>query len=218
MAGSASSGGSGGGGVMKGEQRRQQVMTCAAELFAERGYHRTTIEHIVKRAGIARGTFYLYFQDKRSIFEELLDRYMEALRGRITRIDTDGGREHALTQMRQNIRGIVEVCLEHRDLTRILLTYALGLDSEFERKLLDFDREVSSLLESSIKLGQQLGIVRACDPRLVAFAIIGAVKELMYQVTMRSLDVEVGHLVEELLALFRDRLLVLPVEGGDRRG
>ena len=49
------------------EERREQISSVARDVFARRGYHQTTIEDIVLQAGIARGTFYLYFEDKRDI-------------------------------------------------------------------------------------------------------------------------------------------------------
>src|SRR5882762_344306 len=56
------------------EERRQQILTSARDVFARRGYQAAKIDDIVAAAGIARGTFYLYFEDKRTIFEEIVDR------------------------------------------------------------------------------------------------------------------------------------------------
>ncbi|MDP9001704.1 MAG: TetR/AcrR family transcriptional regulator, partial [Myxococcota bacterium] len=60
-------------------ERRQQILNVARDVFARRGYHNAKIEDIVTAAGIARGTFYLYFEDKRSIFEEIVDRTIARL-------------------------------------------------------------------------------------------------------------------------------------------
>jgi AcrR family transcriptional regulator len=195
---------------MKAEKRREQVLGCAAELFAERGYHQTTVEHIVTRAEIARGTFYLYFEDKRSIFDELLERFMADLRSRIIRIDPALGREVCLDLMRQNIREVLSLSMEQSSLTKILLSYAPGLDSDFDEKLLDFDREVTSLLESSLTLGQEMGVIRDCDAPFVAVCINGAFKELMYQVTVGGMTVDAEQVVEEMLGLYLHGLFTLP--------
>jgi len=55
---------------MERQERRAQVLRHAKRIFARKGYHRTNIADIIARARIARGTFYLYFQNKRDIFEE----------------------------------------------------------------------------------------------------------------------------------------------------
>ena len=61
---------------MDREQRRAQILAIAATVFAEKGYHDAKIEDIVARARVARGTFYLYFEDKRAIFEELVSGFV----------------------------------------------------------------------------------------------------------------------------------------------
>ena len=70
------------------EQRRQQILDAARRLFAERGYHATSIHDIIRTADIARGTFYLYFESKRAIFVELLDEFFHTLAGAVRRIDS----------------------------------------------------------------------------------------------------------------------------------
>jgi AcrR family transcriptional regulator len=196
---------------MKGNQRRTQVLRCATELFAERGYHQTTVEDIVTRAGIARGTFYVYFHDKRSIFDELLDGFMAEINERIIRIDPALGADGCLELLRKNVREIVATCVEQQLLTKILLSDAVGLDPDFDRKLLDFYAQALELLESALVLGQEMGVVRkSCDARLVSICILGALKEIMVQVTMRGFELDVTTAVEELLALYLHGLFVLP--------
>ncbi len=61
------------------ERRRKQVVTAAAELFARRGYHATTIKAITERAGISTGLIYLYIKTKEDVLflvlESLLNEY-----------------------------------------------------------------------------------------------------------------------------------------------
>ena len=195
---------------MKSEERREQLLGCAAQLFAERGYHATTVEHIVTHAGVARGTFYGHFTDKRTIFEELLEHYMSEIRARIIRIDPTQGADHSLVQMRQNVLGAVSACLDHRDLTKILLSQAVGLDDDFDQKLLEFWDAVTNLMESSLVLGHELGLVRVGNTRLRAVAVIGALKELLYQVIMGGLEVDRDELVDDFLSMYLFGLFVLP--------
>jgi AcrR family transcriptional regulator len=50
------------------ERKRQELVESAASAFAERGFRRTTIDDIAQRAGVAKGTVYLYFKDKEDLF------------------------------------------------------------------------------------------------------------------------------------------------------
>ena len=176
-------------------ERRQQILLVARDVFAKRGYHTAKIEDIVAAAGVARGTFYLYFQDKRAIFEEIVDRTIARLGMSIVRVDVDATRSVA-DQVRDQIRRIMRILLEDRATTKILLSDALGVDPAFDRKLLSFYDEMSTQLESSLKDGQALGIVREGDVRLMSWLTMGALKEAMFQIVQRGAEYDEDKLVE----------------------
>lgn len=54
------------------KQKREALLNTAYELFTTKGIHATAISDIVKRAGVAKGTFYLYFKDKYDIKNKLV--------------------------------------------------------------------------------------------------------------------------------------------------
>jgi AcrR family transcriptional regulator len=54
------------------EARQEDILTAALEVFSERGFAATRLEDVAIRAGIAKGTIYLYFPDKESLFESML--------------------------------------------------------------------------------------------------------------------------------------------------
>ena len=53
-------------------ERRQAIIEAAMEEFIARGFAATRLDDIAKRAGVAKGTIYLHFKDKESMFEELI--------------------------------------------------------------------------------------------------------------------------------------------------
>jgi AcrR family transcriptional regulator len=53
-------------------ERRAAIVEAAMEEFVARGFAATRIDDIAKRAGVAKGTIYLHFKDKESMFEELI--------------------------------------------------------------------------------------------------------------------------------------------------
>ncbi|GLI06737.1 TetR family transcriptional regulator [Paenibacillus tyrfis] len=61
--------------------RRQEILTVAGELLRHHGYAGTTVEAIIQKAGVAKGTFYYYFKSKEQILDalvhELVDRLCE---------------------------------------------------------------------------------------------------------------------------------------------
>jgi AcrR family transcriptional regulator len=194
-------------------ERRQQILNVARDVFARRGYHAAKIDDIVAAAGIARGTFYLYFQDKRAIFEEIVDRTIARLGMAIVRVDPHDETHSVAAQLRDNIRRIVRILLEDRATTKILLSDALGVDPAFDRKLLSFYDEMSGLLERSLIDGQLLGVVRAGDVRLMSWLAMGALKEVMFQLVQRGAEYDEDKLVAGAFDFFRGGNLRVESEG-----
>ena len=54
------------------EARRTAILAAALEEFSARGYEGARLEDVAKRAGIAKGTIYLYFADKEALFQDLV--------------------------------------------------------------------------------------------------------------------------------------------------
>ncbi len=184
-------------------ERRQQILNVARDIFTRRGYHAAKIDDIVAAAGIARGTFYLYFDDKRAIFEEIVDRMIARLGMSIVRVDPHDGARSVAEQVRDNIRRIVRILLEDRATTKILLSDALGVDPAFDRKLLSFYDEMSTLLEDSLRDGQSLGVVAQGDVRLMSWLTMGSLKEAMFQIVQRGAEYDEDKLVEGIFGFLR---------------
>src|SRR5439155_10897135 len=53
-------------------ERRAAIIEAALDEFTARGFAATRLDDIAKRAGVAKGTIYLHFKDKESMFEELI--------------------------------------------------------------------------------------------------------------------------------------------------
>jgi AcrR family transcriptional regulator len=192
---------------MKKAERRQHILNQARDVFARRGFHAAKIDEIVAAAGIARGTFYLYFEDKRGIFEEILDRVLARIGATIETVDPHDPNRTVEGQVRDNIRRIVGILLEDRATTKIFLTDAAGVDPLFDQKLQSFYDELAKLLQGSLEDGQALGIVVEGDARLYSYLTLGALKELLYQVVVRGWDQPVDRIVDAMFGFLRDGYL-----------
>lgn len=198
-------------GALQKTERRQQILGVARELFSKRGYHQTTIDDIVAQAGVARGTFYLYFEDKRAVFSDLVDRFAGQLSMAIVRIVTDDAARSVTEQVRENIRAIIATALADRAMTKILFSDAIGVDPAFDRKLQTFYDTVVQLLTESLKDGQALGIVADGEPRVLAYLTIGALKELLYQaVTLGFAEESADVLTAQMFTFLAGGYLRLP--------
>jgi AcrR family transcriptional regulator len=63
--------------------RRDAILSAALEEFSARGFESTRLDDVAKRANVAKGTIYLYFRDKESLFQELIRAMLTPLVGTI---------------------------------------------------------------------------------------------------------------------------------------
>jgi AcrR family transcriptional regulator len=79
-------------------ERRAAIVEAALEEFIARGFAATRLDDVAKRAGVAKGTIYLHFKDKESMFEELIRTAIVPLVGRM----------HQPPPMGESVRDAVE--------------------------------------------------------------------------------------------------------------
>lgn len=75
--------GKSGGRAERTAARRETILAAALDEFSERGFAATRLDDVAQRAGIAKGTIYLYFHDKESLFQELIRTMLTPLVGTI---------------------------------------------------------------------------------------------------------------------------------------
>lgn len=182
------------------QERRRQIMDAATAVFADAGYHGASINSIIERAEIARGTFYLYFESKAAVFDSILDRAMTDLRARIHRIEVaDPSAPPPQTQLRAQVIATLEYIVQHRALAILLLSAGHTPDAEATERLDQFFDEVRDLLRRALETGMELGIVRRCRAELVAAALHGMIRGVVEQLVIQSDAPAISDVVDELL-------------------
>jgi AcrR family transcriptional regulator len=190
--------------------RRSAILAAARRRFALRGYHRTSIDDILAEASIARGTFYLHFESKRAIFDELVASLLATLRGTVRRIDVSAEAAPPTDQLTEMVERVLEALIENREMTGLLLREANGLDEDFDRKLRDFYGRIEALLVSALSTGQGMHLLRPFPPTIAARAVLGMVKETVQWAILDAGVVDVRRLARELIALTLQGLSAKP--------
>src|SRR5262245_57698825 len=98
--------------TQRGKDRRRQLMDHAAALFAERGYHPTSVADIVETLGVGKGVFYWYFPSKEELRPEAAREADRAPRPRQQRALGEG--PTPVGRIEPGIRATTEWFLEHR--------------------------------------------------------------------------------------------------------
>lgn len=155
----------------------------AMRLFLEQGYHPASIEQIVAEAGIARGTFYLYFPDKAAIFKHLanqllspvlecLERSREALMSAATIEQTQG--------VYLTLSATITQALISNNDAALLYYRELRDPGEIGDWLRIRARQFDEVVIDLVHDLMNRRMLRSADPRVVAMAIVGAIDKLAY--------------------------------------
>lgn len=159
---------------VRDRDKREALLRAARDVLVEQGYHQAKIDEIARRAGVAKGTYYLYFHDKRAIFAELLGGLVARIEAAIVRVDETA---ELGAQVRHNIRATIAVLGEDASLARIVLGPSPGLDVAFQDAVVQMHERVVAILAKALTDGQALGVVSDGAPDLLAAFAIGALKE-----------------------------------------
>jgi len=161
------------------DERRGQLVAAAREVFGEKGYHDATVDDITRAAGVAKGTFYLYFEEKREIYYELVRMFLQHVKdigASVAREVHNAADFYARCERAAN--ELLRVFSEHYALARLTYRESMSLDPELERMLREFYRDLARVEADNIRVGMELGLFRAVDPLICAYAHIGMVERV----------------------------------------
>lgn len=189
-------------------QRRRELLDAARDAFVEKGLSAATVDDIVSNAGVARGTFYLYFSDKRAVFEALVDEFLGLLSERVESIRLGPDEPAPVDQLRANVRRVVELALCEPSIVKLALFDATGVDPELDDKLHAFYEGLRALIDESLEMGQELGMVRPGERRVMVAIGLGGLKEVLVDAVAGNVTADVDVITDEIMTFLAGGLLV----------
>jgi AcrR family transcriptional regulator len=158
----------------RAEDRPREICTAALEVFAEKGFAAAKLDEIARRAGVSKGTLYLYFKDKEDLFRavvrDAIAPNVQAITATVAALDAPFAQV-----VRMFLAGFAE-----REATLPIGAVAkmvIGESLNFPELARVWHDEVASkaigALAAFIERAQQKGEVRPGDPRLYAFSLMG---------------------------------------------
>lgn len=151
----------------RGEATRQKLLDAAEALFGRNGFHATGVTDITRRAGVAQGTFYLYFEGKEQVFTELVRHLSRSLRRAIG--SEVAGVEGRLAVEEAGLRSFLRFAAEHRDLYRIVFE-SQYIDPELFRW---YYERLAQGWAAGLASAMEAGEIRRLDAETVAYALMG---------------------------------------------
>ena len=193
---------------MRSDQRREQILACALEVFAAKGFHAASIGDICTRAKIGRATLYQYFTDKRDVLVALADqiakRVIEAVSGWApvptlpNRVPTA---DDAFTWTEARYAQILTIVFSNAATARLVLRAARGCDGVVDETLRTIDDRVLGLIEGGLREGIEAGVIRPCDTRVVAGLIVGGIEKIILDALERDRPIDIAHVAREAAML-----------------
>ncbi len=191
------------------EVRRQQILTGAAQVFAEKGYHQATTKEIAKAAGVSEGTIYNYFQNKRELLVAMIDVIgMQSVKNIVIDHPPEDPREYLAAVL--NDRYEIAKNFGNRMIPLIaeMLTDEEMRDTVYNRIAMPIASYVEKFVQANIEAGR----FRQVDPVIATRSFVGAVF-INFALRLSGLDERYNNLskdelIEQVVSIFLDGLLI----------
>lgn len=156
----------------KTQARRAELLKIARQVFAEKGFEAATVSEIVSRAGIAQGTFYLYFPSKISVVITLAEEMQASIGKALYSSYAESANMDEMIV--QSVTSAFHIMSQYRD---ILVVIHSGIRwPEVEEARSRIFLPYHALIADIIRRGQEAGTVsRAVNPDATAIFIVGLV-------------------------------------------
>jgi AcrR family transcriptional regulator len=172
----------------RGEATRRKVLDAAEEVFGEQGYYEASIAEITRRAGVAQGTYYIYFHSKREIFTELIEDISERLRADMRESIADAS--NRIEVEKRGFKAFFQFVASHRRIYSIVQEAERVAPEAFYT----YYQKISQGYIRGLKEAMDDGSIRTLDPETIAYTLMG-----------------IGHFVAQ-------RWLIWPQEGEAAQG
>jgi len=175
------------------EARRTQILMGAAQVFAKKGFHKATTKAIARAAGVAEGTIYNYFSNKRELLLAMVEMIgAQSLKSIIVDRPPDDPKEFLTMVLRDRLQLI-------QDRGHLMAPLVAEIFSDATLRVEVYSqilRPLTDLVEQYLQHQVDEGKLRAINP-IIKFS----------EVDPRYEDISIETLVEEIVSLYLDGIL-----------
>jgi AcrR family transcriptional regulator len=193
----------------RGIETKAKVIEAAKTLFIEKGYYKTHALEIAARAGVATGSFYSYFNDKKEVLLELIrEFYQQALEKALSVVDEEmlrSGDGRKIIHL--VIQALYEIHDSQKDLHRVLFPLML-----MDKEGLEINRREEQKIIQFIAayLGQHRNLLRVSDMHAAAEIALRTSDEIIHRILFWGPVSDATILIQELEDMLCRYLIVPP--------
>jgi AcrR family transcriptional regulator len=192
----------------KPEERRQDIMDAALHAFLEKGIPTTTVADITEAAGVAKGTFYLYFDSKEALLGALKERFIDDLITHAASFAARIGQDDWWALAEATAEGWVDFSLGHADLIKLFAQE--GLKPDTYQPFADCEQKIEAMMVAGIQAGIAAGAFSVTDPELTVRLLSHAIEGTIEHAILFGPDVDRERLVASAKELIRKVLAPQP--------
>jgi AcrR family transcriptional regulator len=164
------------------EEKQKRVLETAIEEFSEKGYGGASINLIVSKLGIAKGSIYQYFTNKKSLFLHIFDYAVELIRKTLKQVKNETRDAPVFERIKKSLLAGVDFIEWHPSIYRIYLKIMFEREAPFRQELLHRIRLFSSEYLTSLLIeGKERGEIRKDVDVKVAVFLLDAVMDRFLQ-------------------------------------
>lgn len=155
----------------------RRLLAVATKLFAERGYEGTSVQEVVKLAGVTKGALYHYFDSKDELLHEVYGRVLRLQQRRLDEITAGGA--PVVDRVRAAAADVVVTSIENLDDSKIFFRSMHQLSAAKQREVRAERRRYHEAFRSLLEEGQRTGVFRPdASADLVVHFFFGSVHHL----------------------------------------
>jgi AcrR family transcriptional regulator len=179
--------------------KREDILQAAREVFRQSGYEKAHVAEIAQRAGVAKGTVYLYYESKRAMLDALCDRYQDMIADALlTALQT----RDAPAALKQAVHAALTVADRERDLLK-LLDLRLGLSGGVAIE----NPRGQKILRSFFRERVASGDMPAYDP-VIASELTGGFVQWISKLCLLWRDLDISRYEDTAVQMLERALLV----------
>ena len=152
--------------------RRLEILKSAAAAFRRRGYHGASVGEIARALRMTKGNLYYYFRDKEEILYVLHDWSLDLLLERLREVEKSEA--PAAQKLRQLVQSFAQMIIDELHGTALTMDLQALSPARLRRVIAKRDR-FDRGLRDLVREGMDTGAFTRGDPKLAAFAVLGAV-------------------------------------------
>jgi AcrR family transcriptional regulator len=172
------------------EERREDILDAALRVFVAKGIPNVTVADITVAAGVAKGTFYLYYDSKEALLGALKRRFVDELIAHASQFFARVGKDDWWALADATVESMIDFMLEHADQTQVFAQE--GYTPETYAPFAECEARLQAMFATGIKMGVEAGVFECADPEttaaLIDHAVQGTVEHAMLYGGTESID------------------------------